>query len=336
MTKAADIINLRRLMQQIKIKKYAGAVPTEEHDLDYIQYLKDSLKSSEKKDRDARSVLEETLSSLGNISAEKVELPAAEYERKTYDAPSDDEIAQLAESKLTEYKQLSEAAINSAAEEGAKAKQDAIENERKAAEQSSKETQAKYESAVQDFENDAIKRGVARSSIAVNNSAAIRSAGAEALSAAAAELESKVASLESEISQLEASRQKALDNFNITYAAKLTETINELAMGRDKKAAEVLEYNNKLTEKETDQAYDKALAESDLYSDALNQSAKEKELETNISSSAYKAKYEAIESYLSSLPKADAKNAVLNDSIIRDNLSDYYYYKVYNDYVSAK
>lgn len=308
--------------------------------MDYLTYLKNALKKETAADAatasDARSALEETLSALGGSGAVKTGLPDAEYERKTYDAPTDEKIAALAEAALTEYKQLGESAINSEAENNTAAKVAAIENEKKAAEKTSAKLGDEYASAVTAFENDAIKRGVARSSIAANNSAAIRSAAATAAAANALETENNIKTLENEIAQLEAGRKTALDNFNITYAAKLTEKINGLAAERDAKQAEVLEYNNALAQKELDAAYEKAGLESKLYSDSLSQTEKEKELASGVSQTVYQAKYEAIEAYLASMPASAAKSAVLGDTLIRDNLSDYYYYKIYNAYVAGK
>ena len=305
--------------------------------MNYLNNLKLAVTAGEeKKAASAHDELEIILSGIGKINVEKPELPAApEYERMSYSPPSDADIAEAAKAALTEYKQLSEKAIQSEADGRQEAKETEIKNERMSGEEQSAKIRNEYEGAVQDFENDAIKRGIARSSIALNNSAALRSEGADAIIAAAAKTEENVKSLEAEIAKLEAGRQTALDNFNIAYAAKLTERISELSAERDEKKSEVIKYNNALTEKETAAMYEKMKTESDLYGEALINAEKKHELDSHTSIVVYEAKYNAIDEYLKGLNKADAKTAVLTDKLIRDSLNDSYYYKLYNAYVVA-
>ena len=300
--------------------------------MNYITYLKSAAKASAAQDEDSRKKLEEILSAIGTTEVEKTELPEASFEKMTYNPPTDEELAELAKSSLDGYKTSSVEAINSDSESKTSAKNKEIEKEVAAAEAKTEKIRSEYAAAVQDFENDAIKRGLARSSVAVNNSAAIRAKAGGEVAKAMSAAEDNIKSIEAEIGQLEVSRKSALDGFDIAYAAKLTEKINELYSARDAKVAEVIKYNNSITEKELSAAYEKAELESKLYTDALNQKNKENELADNVSASTYKAKYDAIVEYLSTLSKTDAKAAVLNDQLIRDSVNDYYYYHLYNTF----
>ena len=175
---------------------------------------------------------------------------------------------------------------------------------------------------------------MARSSVAVAGKNALEQARADAITLAVNNAEAEVKAIDEEISALETSRQKALDAFNIAHAVKVTEKIAELTKARDLKAEEVLEYNNNLLQQEMKEAYDKIMKESDLETEYLRQEQIKDSLgvddvalsERNI------AKYNTIRNYLLAMTKEDAKNAVRTDELVRSSLTDYYYYKLYNEF----
>lgn len=289
--------------------------------------------------KDPRDKLIEELDKLSNDYNNRAEaaidLPDAPiYDRMEYNPVTDEEIEKQAESGLADYKNTS---INNieANTEAAKA---AKEAERRAAEESAAKLQAsvaaQYDNAMAAFSDDALKRGLARSSIAANKSAELQSGKAEALAQAAATAETVIGDIDKQINSLEVSREKALNDFNIAYAAKVTEKIVELTKERDNKVAEVLKYNNGLAQQEQKDALDRAQAVSKLYSEKLAQEKDEKYL-GNYDTAANdfnRAKYEVIRNYLSTLGKTDASKAVKDDPIIRETLNDYYYYTLYNEY----
>ena len=137
--------------------------------------------------------------------------------------------------------------------------------------------------------------------------------------------------LDSELAALENERTRALDAFDIAYAARVTEKINELTAERTAREEEVLEYNNKLREQEKKDAEDRAELIADLREQALEASENDG-VNAEQGEGVNKAKYTAIHAYLSTLSRERAKEAVREDALIRNSLTDYYYYKLYNEY----
>ena len=127
---------------------------------------------------------------------------------------------------------------------------------------------------------------------------------------------------------------QALNSFDIAHAAKVTQRISELTEEREKRREEVLKYNNELLEQANKDARDKAALESDLYTEYLNQLKLSGELGSSdpAASARNSAKYEAVRNYLLAMNKSDAAEAVRTDDLVRGSLTDYYYYKLYNEF----
>ena len=242
------------------------------------------------------------------------------YERLEYDAPTDEEIKSAAESDLSSWKYDS---LTSIEDDAARRRQDAEtarkDNERALYEAES-EIGAEYDDAVRSFGSDMIKRGLARSSVAAAGSAELEESRAAAISDARGAAAEEEARIDEEIKALEADRERALQSFDIEYAVKLTEKIAERTEEREKRQQEVTEYNNKLTEQER-----KELADSG----SGGSSAK---VPDSLVSAYNLEKYETVRKYLSGLDADEARVRVRNDPVVRDALTDYYYYKLYAEF----
>ena len=263
---------------------------------------------------------------------EKEELPEPpSYERMEYEAPTDDDIKKAAEEELADFKNQSERGIdreNELLKEQYEANKAAAESKRDEATESISDA---YGEAKKNVDADLLKRGLARSSIAANKVAAIEQNAAEKKNKIYEEYSKKVGELDDKINALAASREQALNDFNIAYAAKLTARINELKNERTKNTLDALKYNNSLTEKEYDAAVNKKMKESDLYSEALTQKSKENQLKER-SEADYLDIYNKIRSTLLSINSNDARDIVLNNPNIKNALSSAYYYKLYDEF----
>ena len=195
-------------------------------------------------------------------------------------------------------------------------KQKSSEGERK------KEIASYIDNAKQSVSDDALKRGLARSSIVINQLNAFDDKQIEEFKKIDEDIASSVAELESEIELLNQKKQNALNNFDITYAVKLNEKISQLTSEVQKYNDEVLEYNNKIAEQER-AYYDKLKSEQDDRNREVYEFLNEyggKMLDSRLNS--YKADY--VISYLDSLSKQDAL-AILSDSEeIKSALGDDY------------
>ena len=152
---------------------------------------------------------------------------------------------------------------------------------------------------------------------------------------AAAEYEAAQADVDAKISELDVKRQKAMDDFDIAYTAKLTEEINKLRSEREKLKTEALKYNNSLTEKENKEKIDKAKAESDLYTEQLAQKKAEEKLaegDTATKEKRYQQIYTVLRDKLLTMSPQEAKQEITNNPIYSSYLSKPYYYKLFDEF----
>lgn len=260
---------------------------------------------------------------------------APKYDRVDYTPPDDDALAERAREELKEWELASKNAVENQAETAKEAleKQKSATADKAASQQKAVDTA--YDRADKQTSDDVLKRGVARSSIAVNRMADLSEARAGEQAAVRKAYADAVAGIETELGGLEAKRQQALDQFNIALAAKLSTRIDQLKDERAERQAEALKYNNSLTEKEAAYEIDKAMKESDLYSEQLSQTEKEKELEKKYGTETekrYRAAYEKMRDTLGGLSKSEAKALVRDDPFFADNLSQYWFYKLYDEF----
>ncbi len=258
------------------------------------------------------------------------------YTPLEYDAPSDEEIKESATASLEEYRQSGLAGI----ENEIKALIDKYGKNKEASgeayEKTIKSLSDAYESASEMAKNDALKRGLARSSIAVNAVSAIEGERAKSVSEATKEYAEKIEQIDAEISALEAKKQKAMDDFNLTYTAKLTEKIDKLKSEREDKRVETLKYNNTLKEKERDDEIARKKAESDLYTETLEHKKAENALLDDPSEYTKEREYakifDILREKLSTLDAMTAQKEVKENPIYRKYLSSEYYYRLYDEF----
>ncbi len=251
--------------------------------------------------------------------------PPVEYDRIEYDAPTDEEIAEQAKESLEGYRASSVAEIRDDAEERRKNAESEKLAASEAARRAEKDAEEAYGTASRSLENDLIKRGLARSSVAAQESAAIEKDRAAAVTAARAAEDDELARIDSEINGLEADMNKALAAFDIAYAAELTERIAELTAEREEKRNEAIKYNNTLTEKERDDEFKLIEMTEDLV-------GKDGEVPADRLADYYEAKYSVLREYLSGLSDEQARITVRNDPFVRESLSDYFYYMLYDEF----
>ena len=305
---------------------------------DYIMETLDSVfnyQENKKKKNTAQEEIEEFLDGYGvDRPVEKPQLPdAPEYERMEYDAPSDDEIKTRAENELGAYKSQSEKKIEDEMTALGEKFNSQLEDAKTRYDENTKKAEDAYGEAKRNTDSDMLKRGLARSSIAANKQAEIEQSRAAATLELGREYQKEAAALGEKINSLAAERERALSDFNIAYAAKITERIGELTAERDKKQTEALKYNNSLAEKEHSAAVDKQMKESDLYTEALSQREKEKKLAESGENNYYGKMYAAIVEKLRTINKHDARDIVLNNPRIRGAVGNtYYFYKLYDEF----
>ncbi len=286
---------------------------------------------------DSRSKLEEEIKKLESLATgiEKIDLPEVKLDQLSYTPPSDDELKRIAESGLEEYRRKQTDAIKQNSADGEAqliSKREgygtAVKDELNALEQT-------YKKAAQNIDDDILKRGLARSSVAVNSKSELENERARRASDITGEYGKKIAEIDAEIAAVNSKLNAALNDFNLTYAVKLNEKLDELKSARDKKSEEVIKYNNDIKAKQAALDENRLKTESGLYGDALSQKKQENSLEIltpDQRDAVYESVYNKMDEYLSSLTAHEAKLELRNHTLYRNHLSDYYFYKLYDKY----
>lgn len=109
-----------------------------------------------------------------------------------------------------------------------------------------------YATAKENANNDAIKRGLARSSIVINTLDAFNNKELETYTQIDKELTNNINAINFELNALVSSKEEALNNFDIEYASKLTEKINQSTEKLREAQEDVIKYNNQIAEKEAE------------------------------------------------------------------------------------
>lgn len=289
---------------------------------------------------DERTKMKDEIKQLESVYhvVEKPRLDEVKLDEIEYFAPSDEYLKMGAEKSLADYKSSGEKAIRdkSAAEakelaekrdEYAKGRDDAIDSLRD-----------DYERSARAIDYDALKRGLARSSIAVNNKSELEKEYLKANAEIASGYGKKLTELDAEIASTDGKLKAALADFNLTYATKLNEKLEKLKTERDQKTEAVIKYNNEVRKDQAKLDEDRARAEASLYSSALNAQKKATELgglSADERNNIYRGVYEKMDAFLGAMEPREANAEIRKDRYYRDHLSDYYYYKLFDKYGRA-
>ncbi len=107
-----------------------------------------------------------------------------------------------------------------------------------------------YNNAKESASNDALKRGLARSSIVVNILDAFDKEELSKITELDKDYMDTMSAIDFELMALTQEKQKAINDFDIEYAVKLNDKIAALNSEFSKKQSEILKYNNDIAEKE--------------------------------------------------------------------------------------
>lgn len=237
-----------------------------------------------------------------------------EYERYNYEAPSDESIKETAESELSSYLDSGEKSIKDEYErKGVQLGEDKAAASRNFDENKA-QLKSAYDESAEKLGNDALRRGLARSSIALNNQAQANATYNNALGELIRQNYARQSEIDEELNGLSSELESALNSFRIDYAAKLTRRINELKEEREKNKLDAIKYNNSLSKDE----FEQNLKASD---ERANRQPLTYEQQMEIEKRIMKKFVE----FLDGLPKADAQKLIEENPIFRDNLSSSYY-----------
>ncbi|MCL1945107.1 MAG: hypothetical protein FWF56_04805 [Firmicutes bacterium] len=257
------------------------------------------------------------------ITPDKPDTP--KYDEMDMDERSYEELQELARNQLEEYRLQQQNAINNKKETESNALNDSLANAEKLLQQRQEEIEAGYEIAKDSLNSDLNKRGLSRSSIAANTNTKLENSKASAINENQNQYSQHLQEIQSQLSKLEAERLQALDQFDITYAAKLTTSINELVQARDKANVDALKYNNSIKE-QIQNDYGDSLVNTEK-EETINQAAKEKQMQER-----QQEFYNQARVVLASMSPKEVRQKLEKDPIFR-NLPQHMYTALFREFV---
>lgn len=259
--------------------------------------------------------------STGNKVDSKISL-----EKISYNAPTQEEVLKKAENSLYDYKTTKQDAIN----DDYNLQNEQINQSINSIKEDKKEQQAEIESTYskvkENASNDAIKRGLARSSIIVNKLENYDNKMLNDLAVLSSQTSEKINTLNTQKNTLELEKNNALKSFDIEYAIKLQEKIDSLNEDISKNEQSVIKYNNEIAEIEAKWNKEVEQENNDREMDMANFIAKYGIYEVNAIKQ--NEKYQVAKEYLSSLDKQSALSELENNSAYKSNLGETLYAKL--------
>lgn len=221
-----------------------------------------NLSNEQKKKKNADELINK-LNSINNqfsSSGSESSVPNnLELERVNFAKKTDDEIKTQAESELNHFKDSSIKKL----EDENKTKEDELYKNKDSLIEQTKEQKTTlsgyYDSAKENANNEALKRGLARSSIIINQLDAFDKQQINDYKALDYKLTNKIEAINFELNGLSGELENALNDFNISFAVQLQDKINSLTKELKEKETEVAKYNNEIALKEAE--FNKDLSE---------------------------------------------------------------------------
>ena len=245
--------------------------------------------------------------------------PSLNLEKMTFTKPSDEQIKQQATDSLAEYRENSLKDIQQQYSTKMQGIDESIDSKKQNANQQKTELEQKYASLKADASNDALKRGLARSSIIVNTLEAFDNKMLDNFMTINQELTKSIDSLSNQKSLLEQQKQNALNSFDISYAVQLNEKIEKINEKLQQQEESVIKYNNEIAEKEAEYKRKKQQEALD-YAEYVGKYG----LGT-IEMMKSNEKYKLAREYFLTLPKSEAIKELEEDSSYINQLGTYYY-----------
>ncbi len=258
-------------------------------------------------------------------------------ERVEASKPSDEEIESTAKQSLNDYYNSGVANLKSSAEEESANLNNKIASETESATKQKESVSASYEQAKKEAENEAIKRGLARSSIIMKQLENYDTAKLNKISEIDKGLASTLTDLNDQISSLQTKLNESLNNFDLSYAVKLQDKINSLKQEAEEKYLEAVKYNNQLAETEAEFKAKQEANKADYKAKEKDQQLDMAEFISSYGKTAlleqmYEEKYNLAREYFNSLPKEEAlKELGQDDSYYYMMQLGSYYYTLFNE-----
>lgn len=255
---------------------------------------------------------------VGNKIDSKLSLQKIDYK-----APSQDEVLSKAQNSLNDYKSNSIDSINNKYNLQNSQIDKSINNLKLNEKVQKANIENAYSQVKEKASNDAIKRGLARSSIIVNKLSDYDNKMINDLEVLSNETSNKINSLNTQKNTLELEKSNALKSFDIEYAIKLQDKINSINEDIAKNEESAIKYNNQITELETKWNKEVEKENNDREMDMADFIAKNSIFTVN--NIKRNEKYGIAKEYFNQLDKQTAIAELESNSAYKENLGDTLY-----------
>ena len=255
---------------------------------------------------------------VGNKIDSKLSLQKIDYK-----APSQDEVLSKAQNSLNDYKSNSIDSINNKYNLQNSQIDKSINNLKSNEKVQKANIENAYSQVKEKASNDAIKRGLARSSIIVNKLSDYDNKMINDLEVLSNETSNKINSLNTQKNTLELEKSNALKSFDIEYAIKLQDKINSINEDIAKNEESAIKYNNQITELETKWNKEVEKENNDREMEMADFIAKNSIFTVN--NIKRNEKYGIAKEYFNQLDKQTAIAELESNSAYKENLGDTLY-----------
>ncbi len=250
-----------------------------------------------------------------------------QYEKMEYDPLSDEEIENIAKSEADKYYNNKYNEINENLESDKKQLESNKNEYISSAEQNINQIAEIYNASKKNIENDALKRGLGRSSIVGERLENLESEKSGQESEVYKALNQNLSDINIKISELEAQKASALNELDVEKAVVLNDKLNELINERTKKQEEVTNFNNEIQEKinSYNTARNKTLNQYlSEYADVTTGKLNDDDY-NRIKSEEYLSRYNAAYDFYRFYPTDMARQMIKDNTMLKNYLGESYY-----------
>lgn len=247
-----------------------------------------------------------------------------EIEVEKYDVPEIDEEklrAEITESE-TSKNEIEKNNLQNQTEKKTEKIYDTIESMKTASEKEKQEIQEIYDNYKVNVENDAIKRGLARSSVAILSMDNLESSRAKELSRVAENLTTSIVNAEKEISSLQKDLEISLDNLDLELAENINKELKKRIDELEEERKEAIKFNNSVEEMQAD--YKRKIADSKNTQSAIEAKLLE-EYKGAAETDKREQKLDVAMKYFNTMDKTSALKIIINSPELARVLGEDYY-----------
>ena len=281
-------ISPKQFLERVSDVEVGGSVDSEEKNASKRQFDK----TAEKKKLDEKiTELEKLISDAQKEGEERKKTYT--FDEMAFDTRTDDDLKAQAKQGLNEKYDLKTQALieeNAQKEKSLRDKKDEIAE---TTEKLNAATEKRYEAAKENANNDAIKRGIARSSIISELLKEYDKEKLETTENRYSDAQKRISEIDDEIDGLSRDLNSSLKKFDMEKAIEINDRLEELKSEREKKNAEAIEFNNRVKQ------------DMLKYAEKLKEAAGENEYEKQADDYRTKIAF-ALTEYYAGLSKAEA------------------------------